>query len=230
MTDSALLSLRFSLPLLAVLCSSAAGCGPKGGEQAPQTSEGAEPDAFAGYESGASRPAASARPVSNDDADSDGVFDEADACPEVAGVANVSSPQLHGCPVTASASQKRPSKPDRSEKKAATMVGLRDASRNHAVVYVNLTDKPELKLQQTDSLLTITLKGVTVPRKNNKNPLVATHFDSIVSSARLASHNGDTRLLIELRQAAEARINLLDETGASTLEVDVTAKAEGEAR
>ncbi len=116
-------------------------------------------------------------------------------------------------------------KPSRS---AATMIGFRKTGENSAQVYVQLTDVVEVESEQKGKTLVFTLLGVSVPRKNNRNPLVATHFNSVIERARLAPEKEDTLLIIELKRPGEASVEVTQSGHGAVLTIDVVA--EGKSR
>jgi|GEM_PF-2141036 len=112
----------------------------------------------------------------------------------------------------------------------ATMVGFRKTGENSALVYVQLTESTTVRSSEAGKTLTFTLKGTLVPKQNNRNPLVATHFDSIVDSARLVPVKGDTNLIIVLRREARASVQVLKVGDGAVLEVHLTAEPKAQAK
>jgi len=111
---------------------------------------------------------------------------------------------------------------------AATMVGFRKTGENSALVYVQLTETTDVRSSQDGKTLTFTMKGISVPKRNNRNPLVATHFDSIVDSARLVPAGKDTNLVIVLRREAKASAQVVRMGAGAQLEVHLTAEPKAE--
>lgn len=113
---------------------------------------------------------------------------------------------------------------------AATMVGFRKTGENSALVYVQLTASTSVVSSESGKTLTFTLKGTLVPKQNNLNPLVATHFDSLVDSARLVPSKGDTNLVIVLRREARASAQVVKLGDGAVLEVHLTGEAKAPAK
>jgi hypothetical protein len=113
---------------------------------------------------------------------------------------------------------------------AATLVGFRKTGENSALVYVQLTGSTSVVSHEDGNTLTFTLKGIGVPKANNRNPLVATHFHSIVDSARLVPVKNDTNLVIVLRREARASAQVVKVGDGAVLEVHLTAEPKAAAK
>lgn|SRR6478735_9983660 len=107
---------------------------------------------------------------------------------------------------------------------SATMVGFRKTGEGTALVYVQLSAPAQVRSSEKGKTLTFTLKGVSVPKKTNTYPLVATHFGSIVETARLVPGKKDTDLVIVLRHEAKASAQVVRVGDGAVLEVNLVAK------
>jgi len=112
----------------------------------------------------------------------------------------------------------------------ATLVGFRKTGDDSALVYVQLTGMAEVKSEQHGLTLTFTLRGVSVPKKNNLNPLVATHFDTILESARLVQSGKNTELVVVLRRAGTASTQVVRAGDGAVVEVHLTAAPKSAAK
>jgi hypothetical protein len=106
----------------------------------------------------------------------------------------------------------------------ATLVGFRKTGNDSALVYVQLSAPAEVRSSGKGKTLTFTLKGVSVPKKTNTYPLVATHFGSIVDTARLVPGKRDTDLVIVLRREAKASAQVVRAGEGAVLEVNLVAE------
>jgi len=110
------------------------------------------------------------------------------------------------------------------------MVGFRKTGENSALVYVQLTESITVRSSESGKTLTFTLKGTQVPKQNNRNPLVTSHFDSIVESVRLVPAKDDTKLVIVLRREARASVQVVKVGDGAVLEVHLTAEPKQKAK
>ena len=79
----------------------------------------------------------------------------------------------------------------------------------------------KLGVPHATSLLTITLKGTEIVKRNNENALVTVHFNTPVVRARLAPAGRDLRLVIELRSDVDPQVHVVPaKDGAALLQVD----------
>ncbi len=110
----------------------------------------------------------------------------------------------------------QPSKP------TATWVGFRKTGPKSALVYVHLTESVEVSSVKDGNKYVFTLKGTRVHVKNNKNPLIAKHFDSVVESARLIPRGDDLQLVIELKRNAKESHRINQESPGAVLYVELS--------
>lgn len=110
----------------------------------------------------------------------------------------------------------------------ATMVGFRKTGEGSALVYVQLTEPVQVRSKQQGKTLVFTMKGTSVPKKNNRNPLVTSHFHSVVDRVRLAPSGKDTDLIIELSAEARSSVQVVRLGEGAVLEVRLTAEPKAE--
>jgi hypothetical protein len=65
--------------------------------------------------------------------------------------------------------------------------------------FVQLAQAVPYETKKANGSITYVLKGAHVERRNNTNPLVTVHFNTPVTSARLAPHGNDLWFVLELR-------------------------------
>ncbi len=149
------------------------------------------------------------------DRDGDGVEDALDQCPEEPG-----SRELRGCPKNVKGKPLVP----RKGKPTVTFVGFRKLEDEKVLVYVELTHAVRIEQSQSGEELTFQLPGTVILFRNNKNPLLATHFESIVTEARLTEDSRATELHLKLRQDVETTARVVDSVDGAVLEVEVRPK------
>lgn len=110
----------------------------------------------------------------------------------------------------------------------ATMVGFRKTGEGSALVYVQLTESVQVRSKEEGKTLVFTMKGTSVPKKNNRNPLVTNHFGSVVDRIRLVPSGKDTDLVIELRLKARSSVQVVRLGDGAVLEVHLTADEKAE--
>jgi hypothetical protein len=158
------------------------------------------------------------------DSDGDGIADTVDACPNERGVATVDK-ATHGCAAKRAEKPLAQVKGKGDGKPLVTFIGYRKLSADVDQVYVEMTEAANVETTRTGRTVEFTIRNAKVTRKNNRNPLVASQFDSIVESARLIQAKKDVRLVIRLRAAAEPQSRVVARAGGATLEVDLSRKA-----
>jgi hypothetical protein len=106
----------------------------------------------------------------------------------------------------------------------ATFPGFRILENGMSRVYVDLTGSVPVEEHAAQGSLTYVLKGARVLSRNNRNPLITTHFSSPVARARLVPAGGDLELVIDLRGATTPAHRIVaDAGGKARLEVDFPA-------
>jgi hypothetical protein len=106
----------------------------------------------------------------------------------------------------------------------ATFPGFRVLAGGASRVYVELTAPVAVEQHPTKGTLVYTLKGARVLARNNRNPLITTHFSSPVSRVRLVPNGMDLDVVIELRADAPGTHRIVtDANGTARLEVDFAA-------
>ena len=151
-------------------------------------------------------------------------------CPDQAGPESRDADQ-NGCPP-----QKKVRKPDPEPKpkpapapvtkgeqgKQAIVhfAGFRRYDDGSSSVIVKLSN-PVTVVKSTDGLtLTYTLQNSRVTYRNNRNPLLANYFDSIVESIRLKPAGKDVQLVIVLRRTAKPNHQVLRSGKEAALRID----------
>jgi len=97
-----------------------------------------------------------------------------------------------------------------------TFSGFEEHDDGTSRIFVKLSGEVPVEARVLGTRAEFVLKGATIPVRNNKNPLLAEHFGSMVLSARLVpehvhvrpghkktkQHSGDARLVVVMREAA----------------------------
>lgn len=169
------------------------------------------------------------------DRDGDGILDSEDACPDEPGVRDTSDPSRRGCVETTPIAEQKavveqkpvaPPPPRAPEgPPVATFVGYRQLGPKRVLVYVELTQATGVEFTGKGRTLEYTMQQTRVTLRNNRNPLLAQHFDSVVQSARLVPTGKNLKLVIQLRRDAEQVSRLVRHATGATLEVELTEVA-----
>jgi hypothetical protein len=114
------------------------------------------------------------------------------------------------------------SKSTQSTAPIATWVGFRQTGPKTALVYVNLTQVVAVSSAKQDKTITFTLRKTRIQVRNNQNPLLATHFDSMVESVRLVPSGKDVNLVIQLKREATMSSKVEQETQGAVLYVELS--------
>jgi hypothetical protein len=85
----------------------------------------------------------------------------------------------------------------------ALMAGFETLADGSTRLFVELSKPVAYDTKAGPSTLTYVLKGAHVDRRNNQNPLVTVHFNTPVTSARLAPHGRDLWLVVDLRASVQ---------------------------
>lgn len=110
---------------------------------------------------------------------------------------------------------------EKDDRAVVTMAGLRLHDDGSSTLYVELTRPVPVDVEGTGKDLVFNLRGARVPFRNNENPLLAQHLASVVRSARLVAGKRDVALVVELRQVAKPRHEMVNRPGgAATLKID----------
>lgn len=186
-------------------------------------------------------PAQRGCPVS--DRDGDGVADGSDACPDKAG-ARSGDASRHGCPEgpldgdedgmadsqdacpreAASLTEGAPTNGCPGEGPAeATFAGFRPAPNGAATVFVQLTDSVKVEAAEGPNEVSYLMKGARVVIRNNRNPLLASEFDSSVSRAQLRPEKDGVRLVLSLKAPVKPTYRVVRQGKGAVLEVEVPA-------
>ncbi|HEV8244887.1 MAG TPA: thrombospondin type 3 repeat-containing protein [Polyangiaceae bacterium] len=140
------------------------------------------------------------------DADEDGIADDKDGCPREAASRAAGSPS-NGCP------GKGPAE--------AIFTGFTPHENGAATVFVQLSDSVKVDVVEGKGAFSYVMKGASVLRRNNKNPLVVSEFDSNVRRAQLVAEKGAVRLVVEFKESAKPSFRMARQGKAAVLEVEV---------
>jgi hypothetical protein len=103
----------------------------------------------------------------------------------------------------------------------ALMAGFETLADGSTRLFVELSKPVAFDTKAARSTLTYVLKGAHVDRRNNQNPLVTVHFNTPVTSARLAPHGRDLWLVVDLRASVQPTAAMdATKNGAAILRVD----------
>lgn len=163
-------------------------------------------------------------PASPSDRDGDTVADPDDFCPDEKGIAQPKAGTQLGCPVgkKPAAVAAKPKGP------VATFVGFRELDPKSVLVFVELTEQVDVEPVVKGRVLEYRMKGTQVTLRNNRNPLLASSFDSVVESAQLVPDGKSIKLVIKLRRDADARALVERHTDGATLRIELTEKPKTE--
>jgi hypothetical protein len=89
------------------------------------------------------------------------------------------------------------------------------------LVYVQLTGTVPIQSSKVDQRIVVTLSDTKIEVKNNQNPLLATHFDSVVQSARMTQTGKDVQLEIILKGNATFTSQLVEQHPGAILYVQL---------
>jgi hypothetical protein len=102
----------------------------------------------------------------------------------------------------------------------ATYPGFRMLDGGGSRVLVTLSKKVNVTEHKAEGKLTYRIRGVTVPTRTNRLPLLTAFFSTPVARAELVSREGDVDLVIELRSAATAQFRVIETDKGAELQVD----------
>jgi hypothetical protein len=112
----------------------------------------------------------------------------------------------------------------RPEVAVATFPGFRLLPDGSSRIYVEVTRQVTVAERRAEGMLIYVLHDTRVPVRNNRNPLITTHFATPVGRARLLAAGADVELLIDLRKNTSAAHKMVPgENGGARLEVDFPA-------
>jgi hypothetical protein len=104
---------------------------------------------------------------------------------------------------------------------AALMPGFEVQPDGSTRFFVQLAQVVPFEAKKARGSITYVLKGVHVDRRNNTNPLVTSHFNTPVTSARLVPHGNDLWFVLELRADATPTATMdTPSQGPATLRID----------
>lgn len=107
---------------------------------------------------------------------------------------------------------------------AVTFMGYQAFPDKTSRIFVHITQKPALSVQEQPGRIVFTLQGSRILSRNNKNPLNLEHFATPAKRAQLVEREGDVDVIIELKREVETRHRVVDnEQGGVSLHVDFPA-------
>lgn len=99
--------------------------------------------------------------------------------------------------------KKRKMSAPRADAPLVTYPGFQMLSAGASQLWVAVTRPVEVRRERKGRVLTFVLEGADVGTENNTNPLITTHFDTPMESARLVRNKDGARLTIWLREKVE---------------------------
>jgi hypothetical protein len=106
------------------------------------------------------------------------------------------------------------------EQVLVTFSGLRIYDDGSSTLFVNLTDQAPISMEKSGKRLDFMIKGARVHLRNNKNPLQAQYFKTMVVRAKLDDVRQGVRLRVDLRSDVEPAHRLVREGQRAVLHVD----------
>lgn len=112
-------------------------------------------------------------------------------------------------------------KADKVPRPQVTFTGFHVFDDGSSRIWVRLTRAVNVEEHATRGKVTFVLKGAEVPGRNNKNPLITSHFTSSVMSARLVANKHDAELVINLKRAVIPKHRVVSRPdGTTSLQID----------
>jgi hypothetical protein len=102
----------------------------------------------------------------------------------------------------------------------ATFPGFRMMEGGASSVFVKISSKVDVTEHKAQGQVVYRLRGAGVPSRTNRLPLDTSFFATPVSQVRLVPQGEDVDLVIELRQASDARHRVEEQQGSMVLVVD----------
>jgi Thrombospondin type 3 repeat len=171
------------------------------------------------------------------DRDGDGVPDSDDACPWKKGVAS-DDPKRNGCPESAAKALATPRSTSSAKASARvstaaggaaelTFSGFHSFDDGTSEVFVELSGPVTINQRvglkagkgKADSTIVYTLENTKVPRRNNKNPLNATEFPSVLRRATITQKKKAVELTITLKAPVQAATQMVQRDGKTVFEI-----------
>jgi hypothetical protein len=109
----------------------------------------------------------------------------------------------------------------------ATFPGFRIMEGGSSRVFVRISSKVEVTEHRGQGQIVYRLRGAGVPSRTNRLPLDTSFFATPVSQVRLVPQGEDADLVIELRQASDARFRVEEQRDGVVLVVDFPMAAGG---
>jgi hypothetical protein len=170
------------------------------------------------------------------DTDGDGIADREDACPRKPGVAS-DDPKHNGCPEVVAKAIAAPAAPKAAPAPAPapvtkarvstaaggaaelTFAGFRSFDDGTSLVFVELSGPVTVDEKQTPGTIVYTLANTKVPVRNNRNPLTALEFSSVVRRATIVQKKKAVEITISLKADVQPSHQIVQRGGATVLEI-----------
>jgi hypothetical protein len=108
-----------------------------------------------------------------------------------------------------------------------TFTGFHVFADGSSRIWVRLTRAVNVEEHASKGKVTFVLKGAKVPGRNNKNPLITSHFSSSVMSARLLATKHDAELVINLKQDVAPKHRVVARPdGSTSVQIDFPAPSD----
>ncbi|HTM44247.1 MAG TPA: hypothetical protein VL137_04790 [Polyangiaceae bacterium] len=127
------------------------------------------------------------------------------------------------------AAHKAPKAP-KDVRPAVTFTGFHVFEDGSSRIWVRLTHAVLVEEKPGKGTVTYVLRGAKVPGRNNKNPLLTSHFSSAVMSARLVPTKHDTELVVMLKEAVSPKYRVIerpDKTASVQIDIPAAPAASG---
>jgi hypothetical protein len=119
-------------------------------------------------------------------------------------------------------------KADKVPRPQVTFTGFHVFDDGSSRIWVRLTKAVNVEEHATRGKVTFVLKGAQVPGRNNKNPLITSHFSSSVMSARLLANKHDAELVVNLKRAVIPKHRVVARPdGTTSVQIDFPAPLPG---
>jgi hypothetical protein len=102
----------------------------------------------------------------------------------------------------------------------ATFPGFRMLEDGTARVYVEISQKVDISELAAEGRVVYRMKGVYVPTRNNRLPLLTAFFPTSIARVQLVEQDDDADLVIELKQPAKLEYRIVESEGGVVLQVD----------
>jgi hypothetical protein len=132
---------------------------------------------------------------------------------------------LSGAPRMIAVARAAPAKKaEKVPRPQVTFTGFHVFADGSSRIWVRLTKAVNVEEHASKGKVIFVLKGAKVPGRNNKNPLITSHFASSVMSARLLATKHDAELVINLKQDVAPKHRVVSRPdGTTSVQIDFPA-------